>query len=153
MQRPLRRYWKISSKFAGKLLSTKKGGTMGVTVFIYIVAVFAFCFGLINFIQFLRKRNRTARTIGTILSIKTSNPENTKFRNSKWAILSYKANGKTYLSQKRIQVPMVSQVGTKISVRYDIHHPEKLYRFSASRIIVPILIAVFCIALAKFGFI
>ena len=126
---------------------------MGETVFIYIAAVFAFGFGLINFIQFLWKRNQTAPTIGTILSIKTPNPENTKFRNSKWAILSYKANGKTYLSQKRIQVPMVSQVGTKISVRYDIQHPEKLYRFSASRIIVPVLIAVFCIALARFGFI
>ena len=82
----------------------------------------------------------------------TPNPQNSKFRNSKWATFSYKVKGKTYQSQNRIQVPMASQVGTTISVRYDINHPEKLYSFSVSRIVVSFLIAVVCAALAMSNF-
>ena len=123
------------------------------TVFLYIIVTIALCFALVNCIQFLLKRNKTAQTVGTIISIKTVNPETTKFRNSKWATLSYKVKGKTYQSQNRIQVPMASQVGTTISVRYDINHPEKLYSFSVWRIVVSFLIAVACVALAMSNFI
>ena len=98
------------------------------TIFLYIIAILAFGFGFINFIQYLLKRNQTAQVVGTIISIKTPNPQNSKFRNSK------------------------SQVGTTISVRYDINHPEKLYSFSVSRIVVSFLIAVVCAALAMSNF-
>lgn len=118
------------------------------TIFLYIVAILAFGFGLINFIQYWLKRNQTAQVVGTIISIKTPNPQNSKFRNSKWATFSYKVNGKTCQSQNRIQVPMASQIGTTIPIRYDINHPEKLYHFSVSRIVVSFLIAVVCAALA-----
>ena len=60
------------------------------TIFLYIIAILAFVFGFINFIQYLLKRNQTARVVGTIISIKTPNPQNSKFRNSKWATFSYK---------------------------------------------------------------
>ena len=63
------------------------------TIFLYVIAVIASCFGLINCIQFLLKGNKTAQTVGTIISFKTINPENSKFRNSKWATVSYKVNG------------------------------------------------------------
>lgn len=122
------------------------------TIFLYIIAILAFGFSLVNFIQFLMKRGQTAQAVGTIISIKNTNPQNTKYRNSKWATFSYKAKGKTYQSQNRIQVPMASQVGTTISVRYDINHPEKLYSFSVSRIVVSFLIAVVCAALAMSNF-
>ena len=52
------------------------------TVFLYIIVTIALCFALVNCIQFLLKRNKTAQTVGTIISIKTVNPETTKFRNS-----------------------------------------------------------------------
>ena len=105
------------------------------TMFLYMIAAIAFCFGFINCIQLISKRNRTAKTIGTISSIKTVNPETTKFRNSKWATVSYKVNGRTYQTQNSIQVPMASQIGTTVAVRYDTKKPEKVYRFSALRII------------------
>ena len=54
------------------------------TIFLYVIAVIALCFGLINCIQFFLKGNKTAETVGTIISFKTINPENSKFRNSKW---------------------------------------------------------------------
>lgn len=126
----------------------KEGGTMDRdTIFLYVIAVIASCFGLINYIQFFLKGNKTAQTVGTIISFKTINPENSKFRNSKWATVSYKVNGRTYQSQNCIQVPMASQIGTTITVRYDTQNPEKLYSFSILRIIV----AAICIAAAIFN--
>ena len=118
------------------------------TVFLYIIVTIALCFALVNCIQFLLKRNKTAQTVGTIISIKTPNPQNSKFRNSKWATISYKVDGKTYQSRNRIQVPMASQIGTTVTVRYDTHNPERLYSFSVLRIVVSLLIAAICVVAA-----
>lgn len=122
------------------------------TIFLYMIASMALCFALVNGIQFLVKRDRTAQVVGTIISIKTPNPTKTNYRNSKWARVSYKVNGKTYQSQNRIQVPMASQVGTSVTVRYDKLEPEKLYGFSCLRIIVLLLIAVVCVLVAVLGY-
>lgn len=84
-------------------------------IFLYTVAAIALCFGLVNSIQFLLKRGRTAQTVGTVISIKMPNPETAKARNSKWATVSYKVNGRTCQSQNRIQVPMASQIGSTVS--------------------------------------
>lgn len=46
----------------------KEGGTMDRdTIFLYVIAVIASCFGLINCIQFFLKGNKTAQTVGTII--------------------------------------------------------------------------------------
>ena len=113
----------------------------------YIIAGIALCFGLVNCILFLLKKNRTAKTIGTITSVKTTLPERTKFRNAKWAAVSYKVNGKTYQSQNRVQVSMAAQIGTSVTVRYDIQNPEKLYSFSVLRIVVSFVVAAICMLL------
>lgn len=120
------------------------------TIFLYIIAAIALCFGLINCIQFLLKRNRAAQTTGTIISIKMPNPETAKARNSKWAKVSYTVNGKSYQSENRVQVPMALQVGATVKVRYDKFNPQKLYSFSLLRIIVSILIAALCILAVVF---
>lgn len=120
------------------------------TIFLYIIAALALSFAFTNCIQFLTKRNRTAQVIGTITSIKTPNPTKSNYRNSKWAIVSYKVNGKTYESKKRIQVPLYSQIGTTVMIRYDKFNPEKLYCFSGLRIMISFLIAVTCILIVTF---
>ena len=121
------------------------------TIFLYIIAAAALCFGLINCIQFLLKRNRTTQTTGTIISIKMPNPETAKARNSKWAQVSYTVDGKSYQSQNRIQVPMALQTGSTVKIRYDKLNPEKLYSFSLLRITVSILIAAICILAAVYN--
>lgn len=123
------------------------------TIFLYIIAAAALCFALINCIQFIMKRNKTAQTTGTIISIKMPNPETAKARNSKWAQVSYIVDGKSYQSQNRVQVPMALQVGSTVKVRYDKFHPEKLYSFSLLRIAISILIAAVCFFAAVFKFI
>ena len=120
------------------------------TIFLYIIAVAALCFALINGICFLLKRNKSAKATGVITSVKMPNPETSKARNSKWAKVSYNVNGKSYQSANRIQVSMTSQIGTPVTVCYDIFNPEKLYSFSVSRIIVSLIIAAICIIAAVF---
>lgn len=119
-------------------------------IFLYVISAVAFCFGLVDAVQFLLKHNKTAQTFGTIISIKMPNPETAKHRNSKWATVSYKVDGKTYQSRNRIQVPMASQIGSTVKVRYDRFTPEKLYSFSILRIIVSLLIAAICFSAAIF---
>lgn len=114
-------------------------------IFLCFIAALTLCFALINCIQFLAKRNRTSQVVGTITSIKTPNPTKSNFRNSKWAIVSYNVNGKTYQSKKRIQVPLCSQIGSTVMIRYDKFNPEILYCFSGLRIIISLLITATCI--------
>lgn len=115
------------------------------TVILSIIASMALCFALVNCVCFLVKKNRTALAVGTVISVRMPNPETAKARNSKWAKISYRVNGKSYQSQNRIQVPMASQIGTQVTVRYDIANPERLYSFSGRRILVSLSVAVICI--------
>ena len=113
-------------------------------IFLCLAGTAVLCFGLVNGIQFLLKHNKTAQTVGTILSVSMPNPATAQTRNSKWAIVSYKVNGQTYQSRNRIQVPMTSQIGSTVKVRYDKSDPEKLYSFSILRIVVSFAIAAGC---------
>lgn len=122
-------------------------------IFLYVVSIAAICFGLVNVVQFLLKRNKTAQTVGTIISVKTLNPETAKTRNSKWATVSYKVNDKIYQSLNCIQVPMTSQIGSTVRVRYDKSTPEKLYSFSIIRIIMSFIVAAICFLMAVFKFV
>ena len=115
------------------------------TVILSIIASMALCFALVNCVCFLVKKNRTALAVGTVISVRMPNPETAKARNSKWAKISYRVNGKSYQSQNRIQVPMASQIGTQVTVRYDIANPERLYSFSGRRILMSLSVAVICI--------
>lgn len=119
-------------------------------IFLYAIAAVAVCFALANALLLLLKRGKTGQTIGTISSIKMPNAELAKARNSKWAELTYTVAGKTYRSKNRIQVSMTSQIGDLVTVRYDVEYPEKLYSFSASRIIASLLVAGICVLAAFF---
>ena len=110
-----------------------------------MISAAALCFCLFNILQFLLNYNKTAQTVGTIISIKTPDPETSKFRNSKWAVVSYKVKGRIYQSHNRIQVPMSS------TVRYDKFTPEKLYSYSLFRIVVSFIIAAVFFVIARFG--
>ena len=67
------------------------------------------------------------------------------FHNSKWAQLTYKVNGKQYVSQKSIQVPFSSEIGSTVQLRYDTQHPERLYSFTPARILISLGITAVCI--------
>ena len=84
------------------------------TIFLYLIASVSFLFALYNALAFWAKRNMTGKTTGTINSITSPNPETAKTRNSKWAKVTYRVDGKTYVSGNRIQVPLTAQVGNSL---------------------------------------
>ena len=120
------------------------------TIFLYLIASVSFLFALYNALAFWAKRNITGKTTGTINSITSPNPETAKTRNSKWAKVTYRVDGKTYVSGNRIQVPLTAQVGNSVTVRYDLQHPERLYSYSLARILVSLFVTAVCIVVGVF---
>lgn len=120
----------------------------GDIIFLYLIAVVSLVFAIFNGICFLIKRNKTVQTVGTIISITSPNPEIAKARNSKWAKVSYKVDGRNFTSKNRVQVPMTAEIGSSVTIRYDIEQPDKLYSFSLLRILIALCITVICIIAA-----
>ena len=110
-------------------------------IVLYMIAGVSFSFALFNCILFAIKHGKTMKTSGTIVSIKSTNPMNEKWRNAKLAEISYRVNDRNIVSKNRIQVPLTSKVGTLITVRYDRNQPERIYSYSAKRIITGFLIS------------
>ena len=110
--------------------------------FLGAIAVIAFLFCVYNLVNLLLIQNKSATTTGTIISYTTAIPSTTAFHNSKWAQLTYKVNGKQYISQKSIQVPFFSEIGSAAQIRYDTQHPERLYGFSPARILISLGITI-----------
>lgn len=109
-------------------------------IILYLIAGISFAFALFNCILFVTKQGKTMKTDGTITSIKSTNPTNETWRNAKLAEVSYLVNGRSVVSKNQIQVPLSSKIGTHLTVRYDKKHPEKLYSYSAKRIVIGFLI-------------
>lgn len=109
---------------------------------LYIIAILSFSFAIFNGILFLLKYGKTAKAHGTIVSIKSTNPTNEKWRNAKLAIVSYPVNNRNIVSKNRIQVSSSAQIGTPIIIRYDRNQPERIYSYSVKRIIAGVLIGI-----------
>ncbi len=90
------------------------------------------------------------KTKGTIVLIKSTNPTNEKWRNAKLAKVSYLVNGRNIVSKNRIQVPLASEIGTPITIRYDRNQPERIYSYSVKRIIAGFLIGIGSVLIAVF---
>lgn len=119
-------------------------------IILYLIAGVSFAFALFNCFLFVVKHGKTATADGTIVSIMNTNPINDKWRNAKLAVVSYLVDGKRIVSKNRIQVPMSSQTGTHLTVRYDKNQPEKIYSYSTKRIITGFLIGMGCMLIAVF---
>ena len=111
-------------------------------IVLYMVAGLAFSFALFNGLLFAVKRGKTMKTNGTIVSIKSTNPTNEKWRNAKLAEVSYRVQDRNIVSKNRIQVPSASRVGTPIAIRYDRSQPEMIYSYSVKRILVGFVIGI-----------
>lgn len=119
-------------------------------IVLYIIAVVSLSFALFNCILFAIKHGKTMKTNGTIVSIKSTNLTNEKWRNAKLAEVSYLVDGRNIVSKNRIQVPLASEIGTPIIVRYDRNKPERIYSYSAKRIIMGFLIGIGSVLIAVF---
>lgn len=109
-------------------------------VFLYIIAGVSFVFALFNGIFMAVKRGTTVKTEGRIVSIKSTSPANERWRNAKLAKVSYLADGRSIVSKNRIQVPLASGIGTRLTVRYDRNQPERIYSYSVKRMVAGFLL-------------
>ena len=84
-------------------------------IILYLIAGVSFTFALFNCILFALKHGKTMKTDGMIVSIKSTNPTNEKWRNAKLAeVYSY--------SVKRIIIGFLIGVGSiLIAVFMQIH--------------------------------
>ncbi|UZT81146.1 hypothetical protein [Caproicibacterium sp. BJN0003] len=114
-------------------------------IFLYIIALACIVFALVEGISLILMNGKTSTVIGTIVNIKTavSGSKN----NSKWAIMRYNVDEKTYTSCNRIQVPMSSVVGSQIQVCYCIDQPTKLYSGSFTKLVIAFIVAVICVVI------
>lgn len=116
--------------------------------FLYIIAGVSFAFALFNCILMAVKHGKTVKTEGRIVSIKSTNPANERWRNAKLAKVSYLADGRSIVSKNRIQVPLASGIGTRLTVRYDRNQPERIYSYSVKRMIAGFLIGASSVMIA-----
>ena len=65
-------------------------------IILYLIAGVSFTFALFNCILFALKHGKTMKTDGMIVSIKSTNPTNEKWRNAKLAEVSYLVNGNAF---------------------------------------------------------
>ena len=73
----------------------------------------------------LKIRN-SSKAFGRITDIKTAVNKEMKKNNSKYAFIEIIIDGKNYISEKRIQVEMYSEVGDEVEVLYDKDNPSNM---------------------------
>ena len=117
-------------------------------VFLLVLAGAAALFALADGIGLLLKRKRTAWTTGVITAAYTPTAKAANGRNSKWAEVVYTVDRRSYTSRHRVQVPLSARVGDAVRVRYDTRKPEKIYPFSAKRVLIFTAIAAVCLLAA-----
>lgn len=115
-------------------------------IVLLVVAVLSFCIALFQCGFFLSKRKKMGKTTGTILSIQSSSPYPARWRNSRWATVTYKIGDRQYTSENKVPVSFTKRTGSQIPVLYDLEHPQTLYSFSFGRTLVFFGLTVFCTA-------
>lgn len=117
----------------------------GANLFLIMIAALSLLYSAYNGASVARHRENMAYTTGTVVSLWGPMPETVKKNNSKWAVVSYQADGCSYTSKKRIQVPMYCRIGSVVKVCYNKEKPEELYIFSIRKGLISLAMAAICI--------
>lgn len=99
-------------------------------------------YSVVEGIRYYRVRNCIRTINGVIHNLTTASAESMRLYNSKWAKVSFTVDGIIIVSENRIQVPMSSKVGDKITVKYDVNNPKRIITVSVQRMILFLSIAV-----------
>ena len=116
-------------------------------VFINLIIIVIFIFVIFQGLQIVLFSKKTKGVNATIVETIFANANGTKFRNSKWALVSYKVGDNTVISKNRIQVPMEAKRGQKIKIRYYRNSPEIIATFSIKKFLIGIFIGIIFIVL------
>lgn len=121
---------------------------MGELIFVCCIAAICLLYSLVQGIQLFLFRNKVMTVKAQVMNISYAVPNKNAFRNSKWATVIYNINGKVYVSEKKIQVPMKTTTGSNVTIRCYKSNPAKLAYFSTKKFFVSFCIGMIFVLIA-----
>ncbi len=87
-------------------------------LFINAIIVITLLYSLIQGGQLIFMGGRVEKADAEIIKTRYANKNGTHFRNSQWAVVKYKADGRNIVSDNMIQVSMYAKEGDTVMVKY-----------------------------------
>ena len=110
-----------------------------------VLAGLSLLYALASSLRLLYTHHHTGTTTGTIVSIaRLPNPNANTHLNAHWA----QVNGRTLVSENRVQVPKTAVIGSTVRVRYDSIHPTRLRQTSLQRSLIALAVGIVLLVLA-----
>ncbi|MGM0169769.1 hypothetical protein IGI39_004781 [Enterococcus sp. AZ135] len=72
-------------------------------------------------------KTKKNEVVGTIVEVFQLLPDPIEIRNTKSATFSYEIDGKYYVSENSITIPMRFEVGDKMTIKYNVDHPTEIF--------------------------
>ena len=104
-------------------------------LFINAIIVITLLYSLIQGIQLIFMGSMVEKADAEIIKTRYAN-----FRNSQWAVVKYKAEGRNIVSDNMIQVSMYAKEGDMVMVKYYKNNPQKLAVFSVKKCVTAFII-------------
>ena len=109
-------------------------------LFINAIIVITLLYSLIQGGQLIFMGGRVEKADAEIIKTRYANKNGTHFRNSQWAVVKYKAEGRNIVSDNMIQVSMYAKEGDTVMVKYYKNNPQKLAVFSVKKCVTAFII-------------
>lgn len=121
-------------------MDRKAGYMRNDVLFINAIIVITLLYSLIQWGQLIFMGGRVEKSDAEIIKTRYANKNGTNFRNSQWAVVKYKAEGRNIVSDNMIQVSMYAKEGDTVMVKYYKNNPQRLAVFSAKRCVTAFII-------------
>lgn len=121
-------------------MDRKAGYMRNDVLFINAIIVITLLYSLIQWGQLIFMGGRVEKADAEIIKTRYANKNGTHFRNSQWAVVKYKAEGRNIVSDNMIQVSMYAKEGDTVMVKYYKNNPQRLAVFSAKRCVTAFII-------------
>lgn len=109
-------------------------------LFINAIIVITLLYSLIQGCQLIFMGGRVEKADAKIIKTGYVNKNGTNFRNSQWAVVKYKVEGRNIVSDNMIQVSMYAKEGDTVMVKYYKNNPQRLAVFSVKRCVTAFII-------------
>ena len=121
-------------------MDRKAGYMRNDVLFINAIIVITLLYSLIQWGQLIFMGGRVEKADAEMIKTRYANKNGTHFRNSQWAVVKYKAEGRNIVSDNMIQVSMYAKEGDTVMVKYYKNNPQRLAVFSAKRCVTAFII-------------
>lgn len=110
-------------------------------------AAFCIAYSVHQYISFMMNKRLISYTMATIIDTNTALPETMKKNNSRWARVSFRVDGRDYISSSRIQVSMNDSIGDQIKIAYYKDNPSDLFTPNLKKAGISFVIGILCTAI------